>query len=109
MTAAKNTNSDLIVMASHVSGLKDQIFSSNAGYVASRAQMSVYGVRQPCPAPSLCQINSLRRTRPSGRQKMKSRVARRLYCTIAGGLRATSGFSHQTPAFNAPAIVTHSR
>lgn len=43
--AANDTDSDLIVMASHVPGLKDHIFSSNAGYVASHAPMSVYVVR----------------------------------------------------------------
>ncbi len=43
--AANETNSDLIVMASHDPGLKDHIFSSNAGYVASHAPMSVYVVR----------------------------------------------------------------
>lgn len=35
----------LIVMASHVPGLKEHVFSSNAGYVASHAPVSVYVVR----------------------------------------------------------------
>ena len=43
--AAKDADCDLIVMASHMPGLKDHIFSSNAGYVASHAPMSVYVVR----------------------------------------------------------------
>lgn len=43
--AAKQTNCDLIIMASHVPGIKEHIFSSNAGYVASHAPISVYVVR----------------------------------------------------------------
>ena len=43
--AAKEADCDLIVMASHMPGLKDHIFSSNAGYVASHAPMTVYVVR----------------------------------------------------------------
>jgi len=43
--AAKEADCDLIVMASHLPGLKDHVFSSNAGYVASHAPMSVYVVR----------------------------------------------------------------
>jgi nucleotide-binding universal stress UspA family protein len=43
--AAKQTNCDLIIMASHVPGIKEHIFSSNAGYVASHAPVSVYVVR----------------------------------------------------------------
>lgn len=42
---ANETNCDLIIMASHVPGFKDHIFSSNAGYVASHAPMSVFVVR----------------------------------------------------------------
>ena len=45
IAAAEKTDSDLIVMASHVPGLKEHVFSSNAGYVASHAPMSVYVVR----------------------------------------------------------------
>ena len=45
ITAAKDNNCDLIVMASHVPGLKDHILASNAGYVASHAPMSVFVVR----------------------------------------------------------------
>lgn len=43
--AAKDTDCDLIVMASHVPGLKDHLLTSNAGYVAAYAPMSVYVVR----------------------------------------------------------------
>lgn len=43
--SAAETGCDLIVMASHVPGIVDHIFSSNAGYVASHAPMSVYVVR----------------------------------------------------------------
>ncbi len=42
---ANETDCDLIVIASHVPGLKEHIFSSNAGYVAAHASMSVYVVR----------------------------------------------------------------
>jgi nucleotide-binding universal stress UspA family protein len=45
IASAEDTNCDLIVMASHVPGLKDHILSSNAGYVASHAPMSVYVIR----------------------------------------------------------------
>ena len=43
--AAKEADCDLIVMASHMPGFKDHILSSNAGYVASHAPMTVYVVR----------------------------------------------------------------
>ena len=43
--AAKDTDCDMIVMASHVPGVADHILSSNAGYVASHAPMSVMVVR----------------------------------------------------------------
>ena len=43
--AAQETKCDLIVMASHMPGFKDHILSSNAGYVASHAPMTVYVVR----------------------------------------------------------------
>ena len=43
--SAKDTDCDMIVMASHVPGFVDHILSSNAGYVASHAPMSVYVVR----------------------------------------------------------------
>lgn len=43
--SATKFDCDLIVMASHVPGLKEHIFASNAGYVASHAPMSVFVVR----------------------------------------------------------------
>ncbi|WP_425641046.1 universal stress protein [Marinomonas gallaica] len=43
--AAVENNADLIVMASHVPGLADHIFASNAGYVASYSKISVLVVR----------------------------------------------------------------
>ncbi|MCC1491482.1 universal stress protein [Cognatishimia sp. F0-27] len=43
--AAKDTDCTLIVMASHVPGIKEHFLSSNAGYVASHAPVSVYVVR----------------------------------------------------------------
>ncbi|MEM8591488.1 MAG: universal stress protein [Pseudomonadota bacterium] len=43
--SAKEAQADLIIMASHVPGLKEHFLSSNAGYVASHAPMSVYVVR----------------------------------------------------------------
>ena len=43
--SAKKTECDLIVMASHVPGIKEHFLSSNAGYVASHAPMSVYVIR----------------------------------------------------------------
>ncbi|MEM9060026.1 MAG: universal stress protein [Pseudomonadota bacterium] len=42
---AKDLDADLIVMASHVPGMLDHVFSSNAGYVASHATCSVAVVR----------------------------------------------------------------
>ena len=43
--SAKKFDCDLIIMASHVPGLKEHILASNAGYVASHAPMSVFVVR----------------------------------------------------------------
>jgi nucleotide-binding universal stress UspA family protein len=45
LEAAKDTKCDLIVMASHVPGFQDHIFSSNAGAVASHADVSVFVIR----------------------------------------------------------------
>ncbi len=45
MRAAKETGADLVVMASHVPGLAEHIFASNAGYFASYAKVSVLVVR----------------------------------------------------------------
>jgi len=43
--AAKEAGCDLVVMASHVPGFREHILSSNAGYVASHAPISVFVVR----------------------------------------------------------------
>jgi nucleotide-binding universal stress UspA family protein len=43
--AARENGADLIVMASHVPGLQDHIFASNAGTVASHADVSSKRVR----------------------------------------------------------------
>jgi nucleotide-binding universal stress UspA family protein len=45
ISSAKEADCDLIIMASHIPGIKDHIFSSNAGYVATHAPISVYVVR----------------------------------------------------------------
>lgn len=45
MQTATELDVDLIVMASHVPGLIEYVFSSNAGYVASHASVSVFVVR----------------------------------------------------------------
>jgi universal stress protein F len=45
LAAAKDNGADLIVMASHVPGLPDHIFASNAGAVAAHAEVSVFVVR----------------------------------------------------------------
>jgi len=43
--AAHAIGADLIVMASHVPGFADRIFASNAGYLASHSDLSVFVVR----------------------------------------------------------------
>jgi nucleotide-binding universal stress UspA family protein len=45
LQAVEDTKSDLIVMASHVPGLQEHIFASNAGAVASHAEVSVFVIR----------------------------------------------------------------
>ena len=45
LEAIEETGADLVVMASHVPGLAEHIFASNAGYVASHAEVSVLVVR----------------------------------------------------------------
>ncbi len=45
LDAIKETGADLVVMASHVPGLKDHIFHSNAGHVSAHAPVSVFVVR----------------------------------------------------------------
>jgi len=42
---AAEIGADLIIMASHVPGLADYVFSSNAGYLASHSKLSVFVVR----------------------------------------------------------------
>ncbi len=43
--ACEKLGADLVVMASHVPGLVEYVFSSNAGYLASHAKISVFVVR----------------------------------------------------------------
>jgi nucleotide-binding universal stress UspA family protein len=45
IAAARDNGADLIVMASHVPGLPEHIFASNAGAVAAHAGVSVFVVR----------------------------------------------------------------
>ena len=45
IAAAKENQADLIVMASHVPGLREHIFASHAGTVASHAEVSVFVIR----------------------------------------------------------------
>lgn len=43
--AIGEVGADVVVMASHVPGLPEHIFASNAGYVASHAAVSVFVIR----------------------------------------------------------------
>ena len=43
--ASQTIGADVIVMASHVPGMREHFLSSNAGYVASHAPISVFVVR----------------------------------------------------------------
>ena len=45
IAAAEENGADLIVMASHVPGLREHVFASNAGAVASHAGVSVFVIR----------------------------------------------------------------
>lgn len=45
MKAIDETGADLVVMASHVPGLPEHVFASNAGQVASHSKVSVLVVR----------------------------------------------------------------
>lgn len=45
MTACDDVGADLVVMASHVPGMAEYVFASNAGYLASHAKISVFVVR----------------------------------------------------------------
>ncbi|HRY24916.1 MAG: universal stress protein [Geminicoccaceae bacterium] len=41
----KEIDADLVVMASHIPGIKEHLISSNAGWIASHAKISVFVVR----------------------------------------------------------------
>ncbi|MGP1254480.1 MAG: universal stress protein [Kiloniellales bacterium] len=43
--AADEIGADLVIMASHIPGLPEHIFTSNAGYVASHSDVSVFVIR----------------------------------------------------------------
>jgi nucleotide-binding universal stress UspA family protein len=43
--AFEEIGADLVVMASHIPGVKEHLFSSNAGWIASHSPMSVFIVR----------------------------------------------------------------
>lgn len=43
--AGEEIGADLIVMGSHVPGMLEHVFSSNAGYLASHSSLSVFVVR----------------------------------------------------------------
>jgi nucleotide-binding universal stress UspA family protein len=45
LDAFAEIGSDLVVMASHIPGIKEHLFSSNAGYIASHAPISVFIIR----------------------------------------------------------------
>lgn len=45
LDGAKEFGADLIVMASHIPGIKEHVFATNAGYIANHAPISVYVVR----------------------------------------------------------------
>jgi nucleotide-binding universal stress UspA family protein len=45
MEAFDEVDADLVVMASHIPGIKEHLFSSNAGYIASHAEISVFIIR----------------------------------------------------------------
>ena len=45
LSAIQESGADLVVMASHVPGFADHIFASNAGAVASHAEVSVFVIR----------------------------------------------------------------
>lgn len=45
MQAIDDTGADLVIMASHVPGILEHIFSSHGGYIAQHAKVSVFVVR----------------------------------------------------------------
>jgi nucleotide-binding universal stress UspA family protein len=44
-SVANDIGADLVVMASHIPGVSEYIFASNAGYLASHSDLSVFVVR----------------------------------------------------------------
>ncbi|MDT8327412.1 MAG: universal stress protein [Roseovarius sp.] len=45
MKAIDSTGADLVIMASHVPGILEHIFSSHGGYIAQHAKVSVFIIR----------------------------------------------------------------
>ena len=45
MQGIAEVGADLVVMASHLPGLPEHVFASNAGYIASHADISVFVIR----------------------------------------------------------------
>jgi len=45
MKAIADVGADLVVMASHVPGLPEHVFATNAGYLANHANVSVFVIR----------------------------------------------------------------
>lgn len=45
LKAAEDSGADLIVMATHMPGLMDHVFTSHGGYVARHAKISVFLIR----------------------------------------------------------------
>ncbi len=45
LRAIEDTGADLVVMASHLPGLPEHIFATNAGYLANHASVSVFVIR----------------------------------------------------------------
>jgi len=45
LSAATDTQADVIIMASHIPGWIEHVFHSNAGYIASHAVISVFVIR----------------------------------------------------------------
>ncbi|SLN68725.1 Universal stress protein G [Roseovarius gaetbuli] len=45
MKAIESTGADLVIMASHVPGILEHIFSSHGGYIAQHAKVSVFIIR----------------------------------------------------------------
>lgn len=45
MQAIEEVGADLVVMASHVPGVPEHVFATNAGYLANHARVSVFVIR----------------------------------------------------------------